>query len=155
LLRLEPKLPGVATRVFLLVQEIVMPVSILLAAVLALAPVPVSKASDDKQDGLDQLRGSWSVMKGDAQFEAKRLIFDGNKVTVVFDEDKKESKIKVVSDAKPAQIDILNREEKWLGIYEISGDTLRICFSEKGNKRPDKFENGKGLILVTLKRDKK
>jgi uncharacterized protein (TIGR03067 family) len=122
---------------------------------LVLTPISASNARDDLKNGLDQLRGSWSVVKGDAQFEAKRLIFDGNKLTVFFDEDKKEAEIKVDSDAKPARIDIEHHEEKSLGIFEISGDTLRICFSEKGEKRPATFKSEKGVILVTLKRDKK
>jgi uncharacterized protein (TIGR03067 family) len=140
----------------LFAKEVIMRVYFLLVAALALTQVSASEAGDDQQNAFDQLRGSWSVVKADSQFEGKRFVFDGDKLTVVFNEDeKKEGEIKIDSDAKPAEIDIRRGDQKWLGIYEVSGDTLRICFSEKGDKRPTKFQSGKDVILVTLKRDKK
>jgi hypothetical protein len=45
-----------------------------------------------------------------------------------------------------------------LGIYELDGDTLRICHTWKGQrKRPEKFAiaEGSGLVLAVWKREKK
>jgi uncharacterized protein (TIGR03067 family) len=107
-----------------------------------------------EQTGLDPLRGSWEVVKSEPKFEPKRLVFAGDRLTVVFNETKKgEVRIKVDSKARPAYIDIFGDKEKSLGIYEVSGDTLRICFSD--SERPARFEARKGVFLITLKREKK
>lgn len=41
------------------------------------------------------------------------------------------------------------------GIYEVDGDTWRICLTTRGNERPKKFaaEPGTGYALETLKRE--
>ncbi len=43
-----------------------------------------------------------------------------------------------------------------LGIYELDGDTWRICLNMQGKRRPKKFATaaGSGLALETLKRGK-
>src|SRR5207248_2683156 len=109
------------------VQEVVMRRGVVLAAAWALTQVSASTAADDPQKALNQLRGSWVVGKSEPKFEPKRLVFDGAKLTVVFDEnEKKEVTIKIDPAAKPAQIDIVGDEQKSLGIYEVKGDMLRI-----------------------------
>lgn len=42
------------------------------------------------------------------------------------------------------------------GIYEIDGDTLKLCFSRPGDERPTEFSTKKppGLIVATYKRTK-
>jgi uncharacterized protein (TIGR03067 family) len=43
-----------------------------------------------------------------------------------------------------------------LGIYEISGDTLKVCFDPEGKKRPTEFKSESGSqTLVVHKRVKK
>ena len=43
------------------------------------------------------------------------------------------------------------------GIYEIDGDTLKVCYDEEGKKRPTEFKTAAGLqtTLVVYKRAKK
>ena len=43
-----------------------------------------------------------------------------------------------------------------LGIYEIEGDTQKVCFAPPEKERPTKFESesGSGLMLITSKRAK-
>ena len=74
-----------------------------------------------------------------------------------------EVEIRVNTAAKPKQIDTKNLDgpEKGfisVGIYELDGDTLRICHTWKGQtKRPEKFAiaEGSGLVLAVWKREKK
>jgi uncharacterized protein (TIGR03067 family) len=41
-----------------------------------------------------------------------------------------------------------------LGIYELDKDTLRICLAQQGDPRPRVFSAAKGMMLLTLRRDK-
>src|SRR4051812_11234287 len=92
-----------------LLQEVVMRVNVALIAFLALTPLLASSAGNKQAKGLDQLRGSWEVVKkSDVEFQAKRFIFDGDKLTVIHSEtEKNETKVKLDSTAKPMRIDII------------------------------------------------
>ena len=63
---------------------------------------------------------------------------------------------------KPATMDVTgtdgpNKGKTFPCIYELSGDTLRICYDLSGKSRPKEFKTEKGtkLYLVTYKREKK
>jgi uncharacterized protein (TIGR03067 family) len=49
-----------------------------------------------------------------------------------------------------------NQGKTFPAIYELEGDTLRICYDLSGVKRPTEFKTGAGtkLYLVTYKRQK-
>lgn len=62
---------------------------------------------------------------------------------------------------KPATIDIRpenrgGKEEVVLGILEITGDSMKICFTKEGGERPTEFkaDGDKRSVLITLKRMK-
>lgn len=62
---------------------------------------------------------------------------------------------------KPKAMDIRgtegpNRGKLFLAIYELKGDTLRICYDLEGVKRPVEFKTEKNVqqFLVTYKRQK-
>jgi uncharacterized protein (TIGR03067 family) len=47
-------------------------------------------------------------------------------------------------------------DQTWAGIYEIDGDTMKICFAEPGNKRPTEFttKQGTGYLYCEYKRSR-
>jgi uncharacterized protein (TIGR03067 family) len=62
----------------------------------------------------------------------------------------------------PKAIDVtmtggLNKGAVMLGIYEISGDTLKVCFDPEGKKRPAEFKSAPGsqTFVAVHKRVKK
>jgi uncharacterized protein (TIGR03067 family) len=71
--------------------------------------------------------------------------------------------------AKPKQMDLRREDEvfparlpdrTWLAIYELKGDTLRICINRPGTRRPTDFpskeaEADHGAEWFVLERDKK
>ena len=65
---------------------------------------------------------------------------------------------------KPKHIDYIHQEgmlkdKKWEGIYELKGDTLKICYAEADSEkeRPSEFKTLKNskLLYLELKREKK
>jgi uncharacterized protein (TIGR03067 family) len=63
---------------------------------------------------------------------------------------------------KPKGIDFVptegaNAGQTHLGIYEIDGNTRRLCFALPGKARPTEFgfQPGSGHILVVFRREKK
>ena len=117
--------------------------------------------ADDKADvakELKKLHGVWtfeSVVAGGQKAPADdlkglTLIFEGDKYTV-----KKGDEVIQVGTQKldpsksPKAVDVtiiegLNKGTSMLGIYEIDGDTLKVCFDEDGKKRPKQFKSPAG-----------
>jgi uncharacterized protein (TIGR03067 family) len=61
----------------------------------------------------------------------------------------------------PKTIDFIPTEgadfgKTFFGIYEIGGETRRLCYSEAGKTRPTEFsaKSGSGHVLVTFKRER-
>jgi uncharacterized protein (TIGR03067 family) len=70
--------------------------------------------------------------------------------------------VKRNSAAKPKELDITgsegpNKGKSILAIYELDGDTLRVCYDLGGKNRPTDFTTKEGTLrfLVTYKRAKK
>jgi hypothetical protein len=40
-------------------------------------------------------------------------------------------------------------------IYELDGDTLKVCLGDKGIARPTEFKSAEKVIVMTFKRMKK
>jgi uncharacterized protein (TIGR03067 family) len=71
------------------------------------------------------------------------------------------SKMTIDPSKKPKTIDLVTRlpgggSEKAVGIYELSGDTLKICYDNTGKERPKEFKSAEGstVVLSVLKRQK-
>jgi uncharacterized protein (TIGR03067 family) len=69
--------------------------------------------------------------------------------------------LKVDPSRAPKSLDVtvvegLDKGAVFLGIYEIRGDTLKVCFDPEGKKRPTEFKGTAGSqTLVVHKRVKK
>jgi len=114
------------------------------------------------------MQGTWSATKagsdGDDAPEAdlKEILFVIKDDVITFSKGKDSSAAKMVLNmiANPNQLDaeVLDGPSKGktrLGIYEIKGDVLKLCWS-RGDKRPTKFssEQGPDVINFELKRAK-
>jgi uncharacterized protein (TIGR03067 family) len=131
-------------------------------------------AADSKDDDVKQeqkkLTGTWSmtsfVMDGNKVPEEEvkkfKLILDGDKYTLK-QEDNILSKgtVKLDLTKKPKTLDITPSEgdgkgQAMLGIYELNGDTYKVCYAPPGKDRPTKFESESGSEnnLLVFKRDK-
>jgi uncharacterized protein (TIGR03067 family) len=118
---------------------------------------------------LDALQGTWEtqrvVGKGGKEVppenaKAVSFVVQGDTLKrFVNGVDKNDpATLKVDATRKPAHVDLTPArpgDPKMLGIYELDGDMLKLCFSP--TKRPEKFESPQGgdNTLLVLKRVKK
>ena len=135
-------------------------VTLLCTLVLTASGGTGARAEDkaDVEKELKKFQGTWtfeSVEVGGkeqpaAEFKDMTVTFEGAKFTV-----KKGSDVIQVGTEKldpsksPKTVDLtvaegLNKGAVMLGIYEISGDTLKVCFDPAGKKRPTEFKSTPG-----------
>ena len=126
------------------------------------------KPDIDKE--LKKFHGTWtfsSVETGGKEepidlFKGMTVTFEGDKYTV-----KKDGEVVQVGRQKldpskaPKTLDAtliegVNKGAVMLGIYEFSGDTLKVCFDAEGKKRPSEFKTAAATqTLVVHKRVQK
>jgi uncharacterized protein (TIGR03067 family) len=86
------------------------------------------------------------------------LVVTKDKITYKFGDKTKELSYKLDATKKPKWIDITEGDHTNLGIYELEGDNLKICFPEGGkDERSTAFESKPDSvndILIILKREK-
>jgi uncharacterized protein (TIGR03067 family) len=133
----------------------------LLAGTALAAPVPKEKEKVKDEDGV---LGVWAVdtfdygeIGGPPQAEAAkmRMTFKKEgKLVLALGGEPQDASYKLDPTAKPKGIDLSSPA---LGIYELDGDTLKLCLSQGPSQaRPTEFKaDGKrGVLVITLKRVK-
>lgn len=90
-----------------------------------------------------------------------RIILHGNKFTVKTGDITYRGTFQVDVSARPKRIDIRFTEgpekgNKLLGVYELEGDTYKVCLGMPGKPRPKGLvtKPGSGHVLEVLKREK-
>ncbi len=130
--------------------------------------------ADDRADvekELKKFQGVWTFESVEAggkkqpadDLKDMTLTFAGDKYTVKNGNDVIQvGTVKLNPSGSPRTMDVtivdgLNKGAVMLGIYEIDGDTLRVCFDEEGKKRPTEFKSapGSATFINVHKRAKK
>jgi uncharacterized protein (TIGR03067 family) len=134
---------------------------------LAVLVVAALTPAEDKPKDEEAIQGTWNVVSRemvgkktpDAELKTLKVtIKDG---TITTDDDKKKEKVtyKLDPSKKPKAIDLTDEEGKitTLAIYELDGDTLKLCWSEKVDDRPTKFASDadSAQTVMVFKRVKK
>ncbi len=110
------------------------------------------------------MQGSWLITslyaRGREQEESgvARLVIKGDTAGFIKRPGKKpdEFKVKLDSSKTPKTIDLVDRGKVSVGIYEFDGDTLKICYRERGEARPQYFDpkkESKIAVMMVLKRE--
>jgi uncharacterized protein (TIGR03067 family) len=137
------------------------------ALVLVVSFSSIARSADAK-DG-DAIQGTW--LPAEAELAGKpfpdevrktmKLVIKDDKYTVTVGKATDEGTTKLNPKAKPKEIDITgtdgpNKGKTILAIYELDGDTLRVCYDVSGKTRPTEFKTKADtqLFLVTYKREK-
>jgi len=135
-----------------------------------LVGVPTARSADEAPKGdLGKMQGKWTGMIGPENNVPLVLVLKGNSVTInVTRPDTGQAiefkgEIRIDEKTKPKQWDWAkftapNGEEvpDNLAVYELDGDTLKVCSGGPGNPRPSELKAGDGgpPNLVTLTRAK-
>jgi uncharacterized protein (TIGR03067 family) len=124
--------------------------------------------SADSKDG-DTIEGTWlpstaelaGKMFPDEVRKTIKLVIKDDKYTVTVGKVVDQGNAKLNPGAKPKELDVTgtdgpNKGKTFLAIYELDGDTLRVCYDVSGKSRPTEFKTKEGtqLFLVTYKREK-
>ena len=138
----------------------------MIARVLTVLVVGCLLAANPRQGGdkqkTDNLQGTWTIAavfdRGGKRVAIKDLdelpsltsiVIEGNKGVIKFrrDEDQRFA-YKLDATTKPKQIDLVrdpeNDKKTLLGIYELDGEILKICFVRKADGRPTGFKEPEG-----------
>lgn len=135
---------------------------------LIVAFIGAALATAEEKNTFDakKLEGSWTYVEGKRSGDAAakeslqgKVTFTKDTITVPAGPDMKFTMaFKINAKANPVEIDIEIKdgpvnEGKAVGIIEVTGDTLKLCYSA-ANKRPKKFESTKdnGAFYFVLKR---
>jgi uncharacterized protein (TIGR03067 family) len=125
-------------------------------------------SGEGKEDG-QLMEGTWLPVEAElagAKFpdeilKTMKLTMKEDQYTVTVGGKIDRGTFKLESTANPRSIDITgtdgpNRGKTLLAIYEISDDTLRVCYDLAGKKRPAEFKTEKETkqYLVKYKREK-
>lgn len=126
--------------------------------------------ADDVEKDLKKLEGTWTFDSVEAggnklpaeQFKTMSVTMEGTKYSVKLNDMVVEAATQKIDSSKsPKTMDVTvtegpNKGKVYLAIYEINGDTLKVCFDPEGKKRPTEFKGDVGSqTLVVHKRVKK
>ena len=121
----------------------------------------------DSPDDTKAVQGNWKPVKAelagqpmtDAVLKSISLKLDNGKYEVFVGEEPDRGTYTLDSTAKPKSMTIMgtdgpNHGKTFPAIYELKGDTLRICYDLSGVQRPTEFKSvaGTQLYLVTYNR---
>lgn len=144
-----------------------------MTALLALATGLLLTAADDPArapSDLDRLQGVWQLvaMERDGESAAPEELtrdtatYEGNRITLRSGEKVRRRGIITLDPSRtPKAINTWDldgpfEDQTIPGIYELDGDTLRLCFGGPGELRPRTFttKGGQAFLMVVYKRKK-
>jgi uncharacterized protein (TIGR03067 family) len=121
---------------------------------------------DDASSDIKKLEGTWmptsaELAGGNSPIDLKtmKLVIKDDTYSVTVGNQSDKGTLKIDSKAKIKTMDITstdgpNKGKTILSIYELDGDTLKICYDLRGKNRPTEFKTKADtfLFLVTYKR---
>ena len=142
---------------------------ILLVLVVLVLWSPVSAWSSGEKEDSKMIEGTWLPVEAelggqkfpDEVLKTLKLSMSDGKYTVKVGEQIDKGTVKLEPTTKPKAMDITgtdgpNKGKTFPAIYELTSDTLRICYDLAGKTRPTEFKTVKDTqqFLVSYKREK-
>jgi uncharacterized protein (TIGR03067 family) len=141
----------------------------LILGLLACFTFVVNVRADDKDKESKKVEGTWQLKEAELAgqklpadvVKAFRLTLADEKYTVKSNEEPDEGTYKLDPGKKPKQLIITgtkgpNKGKKFLAIYELTDDTLKVCYDLSGQAHPEEFKTkaGSQLFLANYERVK-
>ena len=138
------------------------------AALLAACTLLFSQTA--RADDLKDMAGIWKVESAEAggqkveseDLKAIVVTITGETYTVKLKDKLDAGTLKLDETLKPKTMDATDTEGLDAGkvvkaIYELSGDTLKVCYALEGGERPTEMatKEGSPVLMLTYKREKK
>ena len=143
-------------------------VLLVLAAGLGIVGIAAADACDAAKKELDELQGEWTLVsatRDGKDMPAERVkgyknTVKGDKFSITSEgKTVEEGSMKLDPSKKPKEVEFILAEGKKtaLGIYELTGDTYKLCYAPPGKDRPKEFsaKEGTGYTLSVWQRKKK
>jgi len=140
--------------------------SLHLAVVIGLAFVGGVTLAADKTDDTRNWQGTWNMVactwNGEPQNGNVQWIVKGDQYTIWIDHKSGQDPHTITLNSSKKQIDVFHHDTpkgtwggSFKGIYEIKGDTLKVCYDLKGERYPKSFEAGpgSGQVIYQFKRE--
>jgi uncharacterized protein (TIGR03067 family) len=130
-------------------------------------------AADDKDEvkkEFERFQGTWAfesvTVEGEAapaeSLKGAKLVIKGDKFTAHEGKEVLHGTFTVDPGKNPKTLDVTfsdgpDKGKTMHGIYELTGDTYKVCIGMPGKERPKEFasKKGSGHVLEVLKREKK
>ncbi len=117
---------------------------------------------DPAKNDLDKLQGTWVLVAMETEgndvpaedIKGWKAIYEGNRVTLrTEDRVRRRGIITLDSARKPKAINTWDQDGPYEdqtvpGIYQLEGDTLKLCFARPGQERPKEFTSKSGTAFL-------
>ena len=126
---------------------------------------------DPAKADLDKLQGTWQMVSMETEghdveaedFKNFTAVYEQNHVTLRDgDRVRRRGIVTLDPSRKPKAINTWDQDGPYddqtvPGIYELDGDTLKVCFARPGQERPKEFttKSGTAFLVCVYKRQKK
>jgi uncharacterized protein (TIGR03067 family) len=138
-----------------------------LSASLVVSLLLTSLSWADAKDDAKAMKGVWLPVSADlggqpfpdALLKSMKLTLTDGKYSVQVGPSLDEGTFVLDATKKPATMDITGKEgpnkgKTLLAIYELDGDSLKVCYDLSGKARPTEFKAAPKIFLVVYKRGK-
>jgi uncharacterized protein (TIGR03067 family) len=131
----------------------------------------VAAVNDPPRSDLEKFQGTWLLVAKETEgenvpaedFKDDKSVFEDNRVTLLAgDRVRRRGLVTLEPSRKIKAINTWDQDGPYAdqtvpGIYEIDGDTLKLCFARPGDERPKEFttKSGTGFLFCVYKRQKR
>jgi len=126
------------------------------------------RGSADPKTELENMQGVWTVVSAeregkkaaDEAIKALQVVIKGDSFVLNDGTHTEKGTLKLNPSAKPKSLDLMPAGENSKvakGIYELTSDTMKMCWTKDGGERPQEFATkpGSNMGMFILKREKK